>query len=66
MYQETKVVKTKCRFTAAFTTLLCGAILGCLATFCGMMMIPGTNGVEKEQRQALGDVSKYKTEDSLT
>ena len=29
-------------------------------------MIPGTNGVEKEQRQALGDVSKYKTEDSLT
>ena len=49
MYKETVVRKTKCRFTAAFVTLLCGAILGSLATFCGMMMIPGTG----EERQAL-------------
>ena len=42
MYKETVVRKESCRFTAAVVTLLCGAILGSLATFCGMMMIPGT------------------------
>ena len=61
MYKETVVRKTKCRFTAAFVTLLCGAILGSLATFCGMMMIPGTG----EERQALGDYRNDKIEEEL-
>ena len=50
-YKETVVRKESCRFTAAVMTLLCGAILGSLATFCGMMMIPGTG----EQQLALGE-----------
>lgn len=33
MYKETVVRKTKCRFTAAFVTLLFGTVLGSLATF---------------------------------
>ena len=66
--KETRVVKTKCRFTAAFTTLLpllCGAILGSLATVGRMMMIPGPLDAVKEQRQALGETNKHKTEEEL-
>ena len=66
MYKETVVRKESCRFTAAVMTLLCGAILGSLATFCGMMMIPGTG----EQQLALGEYYqkqqyKEKTEEDL-
>ena len=50
-YKETVVRNESCRFTAAVMTLLCGAILGSLAPFCGMMMIPGTG----EQQLALGE-----------
>ena len=50
-YKETVVRNESCRFMAAVMTLLCGAILGSLATFCGMMMIPGTG----EQQLALGE-----------
>ena len=43
-------------------TLLCGAILGSLATFCGMMMmIPGTG----EERQALDNYRNNKLEEEL-
>ena len=61
MYKETVVRKESCRFTAAVMTLLCGAILGSLATFCGMMMIPGTG----EERQALDNYRNNKLEEEL-